>query len=560
MKRQSFLYLLLIAALTFSCNTKPDEKKDAAIVATPANPEPTAEISEPANQADSELQKPEPRQSKSTSLQVASASGPDKSGGNKSTRRLARKQKASSKPASFFSRAATVSGPEAKTALTLADVYRHFDKTAQTFSILPNRDTTLICREGTSLKIPANAFVSEVTGLEVAGPVEISVKEYYKLSDIMLANLSTTSGKENLETAGMIHVTATSMNGPCALKPGRNMEIGFPYQTAKKGMQLFSGQWQENNIDWQLTQTPDQIDQIPDRTGNLFNGRYSELEVLPVYRGGEKGLKKHFARYAQYPLTALNEKTEGTVVLKIRIEKNGEISGVKVENSLSPGLDKSAAYAAYKMPRWRAGRVDNKPVEATHILPVTFSLEGTEINKKTRKQARRFERQLRQMGSLYTNVQDEGEPYYIPEKDSKAKLEKKLKSTGLHKADVAEVSRYLFSATQLGWINCDRFYGTRQPKIDYVIDHNSTDKVSVRVVFHSVRAIMPGFFRQKQYAVNNVPLGEKVTIVALKTEGENVMLAVKETSIKKAGESELVFEPVTMERLQEEMEKLDKLK
>jgi len=53
-------------------------------------------------------------------------------------------------------------------------------------------------------------------------------------------------------------------------------------------------------------------------------------------------------------------------------------------------------------------------------------------------------------------------------------------------------------------------------------------------------------------------MGEKITIVALKSVNNKILLAVKETVITDKEETDLVFQPVTMDLLKKEMEKLNK--
>jgi len=53
-------------------------------------------------------------------------------------------------------------------------------------------------------------------------------------------------------------------------------------------------------------------------------------------------------------------------------------------------------------------------------------------------------------------------------------------------------------------------------------------------------------------------LGEKVTIVAIKTIHNKIFLAVKETIITDKEETLLDFQPVSLSLLKKEMEKLNK--
>ena len=63
-----------------------------------------------------------------------------------------------------------------KEGTSLTDIFKQFDKKAQTFAIASNKDTTLICKEGTKINIQANSFVNEKTKNQANGKICISVK------------------------------------------------------------------------------------------------------------------------------------------------------------------------------------------------------------------------------------------------------------------------------------------------------------------------------------------------------------------------------------------------
>ena len=92
------------------------------------------------------------------------------------------------------------------------------NKAPQPFVINTNRDTTITCKEKTKLVIKANSFLDS-NNITVKGPIDLKVTEYYKLSDIVLANLSTQSDGQLLETGGMLYIQAFKGNELLKLKP-----------------------------------------------------------------------------------------------------------------------------------------------------------------------------------------------------------------------------------------------------------------------------------------------------------------------------------------------------
>ncbi|PKQ45654.1 hypothetical protein [Confluentibacter flavum] len=129
--------------------------------------------------------------------------------------------------------------------------FESLKKAPQIFVVDSKKDTTIVCKEGTKLVIKGNSFVDANNG-KVEGKINIAVTEYYKLSDILLANLSTTSNDKQLETGGMLFIEAKKDNAILKLAEKSSIEILFPTQNKKENMQLFSGEWKDGIINWEV--------------------------------------------------------------------------------------------------------------------------------------------------------------------------------------------------------------------------------------------------------------------------------------------------------------------
>jgi protein TonB len=57
------------------------------------------------------------------------------------------------------------------------------------------------------------------------------------------------------------------------------------------------------------------------------------------------------------------------------VEKEGQISEVKVLRNLYPSLDKEALRVVKSMPNWKPGMQNGKPVRVKYNLPVFFQLK-----------------------------------------------------------------------------------------------------------------------------------------------------------------------------------------
>ena len=132
----------------------------------------------------------------------------------------------------------------------------------QTFAIRPGRDTLVTGPQGTQLLVPARAWALP----DSTAVVQLTLREFYTMADMVLAGLSTTSGPQLLETGGMLHISATANGLPVALRPGAFVHLRMPAKEKKPGMQLFEGALTgpDQALDWQLPQPP-----APSRDGAL---------------------------------------------------------------------------------------------------------------------------------------------------------------------------------------------------------------------------------------------------------------------------------------------------
>ena len=104
-------------------------------------------------------------------------------------------------------------------------------------------------------------------------------------------------------------------------------------------------------------------------------GVYSNVEVIPSFPGGYKGLQKYFDENLEYPAEATNEGVEGTVNLTFIVDENGKLTSPQtVGDKLGYGLEAEALRVVNKMPIWNPGKLKGKNVKTSFTLPVKFVL------------------------------------------------------------------------------------------------------------------------------------------------------------------------------------------
>ena len=104
--------------------------------------------------------------------------------------------------------------------------------------------------------------------------------------------------------------------------------------------------------------------------------RSGELDE-PIYRPGEDQLTRPpMAKYAPEPDMsdeARKAKYQGTVVVRVVIDKNGLVSRISVDQTLGMGLD-AQAVSAVKRWRFQPGTREGQPVAVEMIIQVSFKL------------------------------------------------------------------------------------------------------------------------------------------------------------------------------------------
>lgn len=106
---------------------------------------------------------------------------------------------------------------------------------------------------------------------------------------------------------------------------------------------------------------------------------FSKIDVQPRYKGD---LVKDFASKIKYPAKAQMNNIEGTVLLRMFIDKEGNASKIEVVKSLGYGCDEEAIRVAKTLGKFEPAKVDGKPANAYVHLPVNYKLKGDKKKDK----------------------------------------------------------------------------------------------------------------------------------------------------------------------------------
>jgi len=259
-------------------------------------------------------------------------------------------------------------------------------KKASRFTIDTTKDTILVGKEGTRIHIPADAFSNVATNQQIRGIVSFELEEYYALSDMLLANLTTRSDNQVLETGGMINLSA--FQDDQELKLSKLIQIEVPTKNKKNDMQLFTGQETENGINWIIDDTSSVNQQLEEIT----NVPFAVIEKVPSFpecQGMRNKEKKEcvtntFQRIINRRFNAdlfkdFNVNNTLRVFITFTIDTNGDITNISSRPTAS-GIQEEVERVLALVPRLSPGLQRNIAVNTLYSIPITIKFDDIDTN------------------------------------------------------------------------------------------------------------------------------------------------------------------------------------
>lgn len=104
----------------------------------------------------------------------------------------------------------------------------------------------------------------------------------------------------------------------------------------------------------------------------------------PIYEGGPKAMRKFIGENLSYPKEALENRLEGTVIVKYDIDYTGKVTDARVISGIGHGCDEEAIRLAkllkFKVPKSRGVRVlFHKTIRINFRLPKQEKPEPTSL-------------------------------------------------------------------------------------------------------------------------------------------------------------------------------------
>jgi protein TonB len=99
------------------------------------------------------------------------------------------------------------------------------------------------------------------------------------------------------------------------------------------------------------------------------------VEQMPIFPGGDEALRKYLATSVKYPVIAQENGIQGRVFVAFVVDKNGNVTNVRVARPFDPNLDKEAVRVVESMPKWTPGKQRGKAVKVSYTVPINFVLQ-----------------------------------------------------------------------------------------------------------------------------------------------------------------------------------------
>jgi len=143
---------------------------------------------------------------------------------------------------------------------------------------------------------------------------------------------------------------------------------------------------------------------------------------------------------------------------------------------------------------------------------------------------------------------------------SKSKFEKKYESfrnKAITKIDKAELNYYILTATKFGWINCDRFWNIPDEKIEFFVKTKSPNDAKIFITFKDISSIMQGEQNGDKFVFSNIPINQAIKVIGISFNNGKPTMGVAETKTDKDGFELSVFNEITLDQLEAELNKMN---
>lgn len=358
-----------------------------------------------------------------------------------------------------------------------------------------SQDTVIQLESGASFFVPKSTFV-DAQGNTPAS-VTMTFKECFTLESMIGDDLTTTSGSELLVSNGMIQIEATSDGHQLEIGEGKFIRGGFPKSEDREDYDLFYGERDtvSGKMEWEQSLPSERENALIEKsyihkvycTGYVV--RYGN-DFVPTYRFEDSNISYDFFEYIEEYFKpsekAMQWFVENHTLDYMSSEKRGlevEVSFYRVDSSVDEITIKSSVSPFTR--ELRQFLKDMPPLDLSTIMNVNYGYNFPEISLK-----------------LYASSSLDMEDY-----------QRKFNALNPNEINERDKDLYVYTITQLGWINCDRFY-IYEDNTNLIVDSKLEGEASYFLMFKSINSLLkPTRIDISSIRFDSIPSNEDVMLV-----------------------------------------------
>jgi hypothetical protein len=401
---------------------------------------------------------------------------------------------------------------------SLVQFFNTIQKPAQQFAVNNYKDTNLVCRQGTRVFIPANAFVNS-SNTPVTNNIIVDIKEFYSYQDIISGKLNTTSNGEQLISGGMLYIAASENGKQLKLAGTKKITIKMPTADFNEQMQLFTGEKQEN---------------ASGNSSTDFAYDYNDhgnINWQPAGQFQRPARNRFFIKvFDPYGEPYETEQKNGITIARFIIRKNCPMSNKEVLAALK------GHYGLFydKIILKRSWGNHPGPLFGSQDWPVVG--DSAMIEYTTAKQLK------------------------LVSKEDMEKYEKQLlEDSATWNEKVKHIPFYEFQISKLGFMNCDRFHNDQIPKVEFTLNlgegEDANNFFSV-LSFDKYRSVMQGSCGKNKLTFSKVPENANVHLICVGVKNGKILTCIKSLQVGTEEVSGLEFVETTPENFKAQLASL----
>jgi TonB family protein len=106
----------------------------------------------------------------------------------------------------------------------------------------------------------------------------------------------------------------------------------------------------------------------------VYPDTFTEVEIMPVFEGGDSALLKFLMENIKYPESAKTAGIQGKVFIGFVVEADGSVGRARILKGVDPDLDAEALRVVRLLPRFEPGRNEGRVVAVCYTVPIAFTL------------------------------------------------------------------------------------------------------------------------------------------------------------------------------------------